>query len=156
VNPTAVEPEKSGAADGTAPHAAAGPAPLSCPACGSPVASDQSWCLECGAAARTRIAKLPRWRAATIAVTVAVVLAIGGLIYAFVKLSSGNGTVTTTPTITQTVPAAAAPTPAPTTTAPPAAATPAIPAGPTGATGAATPKTAAPPTSIPTKTAPGG
>jgi hypothetical protein len=131
VSPIAVEPERSGTADGTAPHAAAGPAPLSCPACGSPVASNQSWCLQCGAAARTRIAKLPRWRAATIAVAIAVVLAVGGLIYAFVKLSSGSGTVTTTPTITQTVPAAAAPTP----TAPPAAA--ATPGGPTGATGAA-------------------
>jgi hypothetical protein len=130
VTPVAVEPERSGAADGTAPHVAAGPAPLSCPACGSPVASNQSWCLQCGAAARTRIAKLPRWRGATIAVAIAVVLAIGGLIYAFVKLSSGSGTVTTTPTITQTVPAAAAPTP----TAPPAAA--ATPGGSTGATGA--------------------
>jgi hypothetical protein len=128
VSSTAVEPERSGAADGAAPHAAAGPAPLSCPACGSPVAPDQSWCLECGAAARTRIAKLPRWRAATIAVAIAVALAIGGLIYAFVKLSSGTGTVTTTPTITQTVPAAAAPTP----TAPPAAT--ATPTGPAGAT----------------------
>ena len=123
---TAVEPEPSGAAGRAAtPHAAAGPAPLSCPACGSPVASEQSWCLQCGAAARTRIAKLPRWRAATVAVAIAVVLAIGGLIYAFVKLSSGTGTVTTTPTITQTVPAPAVP---------PAAATPTAPTGATGAT----------------------
>jgi hypothetical protein len=130
VSPTAVEPERSGAADGTAPHAGAGPAPLNCPACGSPVAPDQSWCLQCGAAARTRIAKLPRWRAATVAVAIAVVLAIGGLIYAFVKLSSGTGTVTTTPTITQTVPAPAVPQ--------------ATPTGPTGAVPSVPPTTTAP------------
>ena len=121
MSPAAVELEASEAPDGTPRPSAAEPLPITCPACGSPVAGDQSWCLECGAAARTRIAKLPRWRAATIAVAIAVALAIGGLIYAFVKLSSGSGTVTTTPTITQTVPAAAAP---PAATTPPATSTP--------------------------------
>lgn len=105
------------------------PAPIACPACGAPVAADQSWCLECGGAARTRIARLPRWRAATLAVAVAVLLALGALVYAFVELSSGSGTVTTTPTITQPAPAAAGPT---ATTVPPAV-------GATGASGAATP-----------------
>ena len=105
--------------------------PIACPACGKEIAPDQSWCLQCGAAARTRIARLPRWRTATVAVAIAVALAIAGLVYALVKLSSDTGTVTTTPTITQTVPAAA----------PPAAAPSGV-TGATGATGATGPATA--------------
>jgi hypothetical protein len=41
-----------------------------CPRCGAPLHADQDWCLECGAAARTRIAPTPNWRGPVIALAV--------------------------------------------------------------------------------------
>lgn len=41
-----------------------------CPACGAPMAGDQEWCLECGAA-RTQVHGPPDWR-----VGLAIVLAV--------------------------------------------------------------------------------
>jgi hypothetical protein len=46
-----------------------------CPACSAPLADEQGWCLDCGAAARTRIVPTPpRWR------LFAAVLALGALL----------------------------------------------------------------------------
>jgi hypothetical protein len=90
---------------------------MSCPRCAAPVAPDQDWCLACGAAARTRLAPTPNWRAPVIALAVVVLVAGLALAFAFVRLTEND----------QPAPAA--------TTAPPAATTAAAPA-----------TTAAPPT----------
>jgi hypothetical protein len=37
---------------------------LRCPRCGASLAADQDWCLECGAAATTRILRPPSWKLA--------------------------------------------------------------------------------------------
>lgn len=58
-----------------------------CPLCGAPLAPEQDWCLSCGAAARTRLAATPNWRAPLIALGLAIVLALGALIAALVVLS---------------------------------------------------------------------
>ena len=40
------------------------PGPEACPLCGAPLNPDQDWCLECGAAATTRILRPPSWKLA--------------------------------------------------------------------------------------------
>ncbi len=57
-----------------------------CPLCGSPLHSSQDWCLRCGAAARTRLAAPPRWKAPLLALATVVVLSLGVLVAALVKL----------------------------------------------------------------------
>ena len=59
---------------------------LRCPRCGARLARDQDWCLECGAAATTRILRPPSWKLAAAIVAgvvavfvVAVVLVIDSL-----------------------------------------------------------------------------
>ena len=84
----------------------------SCPRCGAPVARNQDWCLECGVAARTRIAATPNWRG-PVALVVALVLAAGvAIAIAFATLTDDD---TSTPTTSTAAPAATAPA---TTTAP--------------------------------------
>jgi predicted amidophosphoribosyltransferase len=58
-----------------------------CPLCGSPVKREQDWCMRCGAAARTRLAAQPKWKALVVALLVVVVLALGVLTAALVKLA---------------------------------------------------------------------
>jgi hypothetical protein len=58
-----------------------------CPLCGTPLQERQEWCLGCGAAARTRLAATPRWRAPVIALCVVIVLALGVLTAALVSLA---------------------------------------------------------------------
>jgi hypothetical protein len=60
-----------------------------CPLCGTPLRVEQEWCLRCGAAARTRLAAVPRWRAPLILLCVVIVLALGVLAAALVSLA-GN------------------------------------------------------------------
>jgi hypothetical protein len=103
----------------------------SCPLCGSPLHVDQDWCLNCGAAARTRLAGAPNWKlpVATLAVIAALSLAV--LTAALVKLAGDVGTPAPVRTRTVTVavaPAAVIPPPTTTPTAP-------------GATGTTTPAT---------------
>lgn len=96
--------------------APAGRPPIACPRCGATVAGDQSWCLECGLAARTRLASTPNWRAPLIAAGTIGVAAIVALIVAFLVLTGDNAPLPTT----------AAPAPGATTavaTAPPTVAT---------------------------------
>ncbi|HEY2181950.1 MAG TPA: hypothetical protein VGH09_09800 [Solirubrobacteraceae bacterium] len=132
-------------------HASASDA---CPLCGAPLDPEQDWCLNCGAAARTRLAATPNWRVPAATIAVIAVLALGVLAAALVKLAGGSGSSTTPPvTTTVTTPAAA-----PTTTTPGAASTApgATPTGPAAATttpGAATPGPAG---STSVTTTPGG
>ena len=103
---------------------AAGPPPappsvgtLLCPRCGTPLRDDQSWCLECGQAARTRIHPPPSWRAPIALTAVLLALLAAGIAVALVTLLDTPESAP--PPATVTVPAAS--TPAPTT---PAATTP--------------------------------
>jgi hypothetical protein len=59
----------------------------SCPLCGAPLQATQEWCLGCGAAARTRLAATPRWRAPVIGLFLVIVLALGALTAALVSLA---------------------------------------------------------------------
>jgi hypothetical protein len=61
-----------------------------CPLCRAPLLPEQEWCLQCGAAARTRLAASPNWRAPVIALVILVVLALAVLAIALVKLA-GSG-----------------------------------------------------------------
>jgi uncharacterized OB-fold protein len=58
-----------------------------CPLCGAPLKPEQSWCLHCGAAARTRLAAQPKWRALVVALVTVVVLSLAVLAAALVKLA---------------------------------------------------------------------
>jgi len=58
-----------------------------CPLCQAPLRSDQSWCLRCGAAARTRLAAQPKWKALVVVLLLVVVLSLGVLAAALVKLA---------------------------------------------------------------------
>lgn len=58
-----------------------------CPLCRAPLAPDQDWCLRCGAAARTRLAAKPNWRAPLIVLTLVVVLLLGVIAASLVKLA---------------------------------------------------------------------
>ncbi len=131
------------------------PAPSeACPLCGAPLDPQQDWCLNCGAAARTRLAATPNWKAPIAVIAVIAALALGVLAAALVKLAGGSGssaasvtttTVTTAPTVA-TTPALTTPG-APTTTTPttPGATTsstaPTVTAQPSGAGGIASPNT---------------
>ena len=130
-------------ADPTAPPAGT----IACPRCGQPVGPDQDWCLNCGAAARTRLAPTPNWRLPIAGLALVVALAGVALAVAFVTLTGNSDTPSQT--ITTTAPAAAPPTTAaPATTAPPPTTTTAPPSAPAA--------TAAPNAPTPTQTAPGG
>ncbi|HET6507685.1 MAG TPA: hypothetical protein VFG42_12920 [Baekduia sp.] len=124
---------------GQDPQQVAGPTPvpLRCPRCGSYVAPEQDWCLECGAPARTRLAPTPNWRAPIALVAVVVLLAGVALAFAFSSLTSSDGNVsaaTTAPaqpneTQTQNSVPVAPPTDAGSTAAPGDTASSAAPAG---------------------------
>ena len=107
---------------GEDPQQVAGPAPvpLRCPRCGTYVAPEQDWCLECGAPARTRLAPTPNWKAPIALVAVVVLLAGLVLAFAFTELTTDDGRVsaaTTAPVEPDTIPQNSVP------TAPPAAET---------------------------------
>jgi hypothetical protein len=82
----------------TAPELTAAAQPA-CPVCNRALAPTQSWCLECGAAARTRIAVTPRWRPFALVTALAAILAIVAIGFAVARLvrdSSSPGSATTT------------------------------------------------------------
>jgi hypothetical protein len=112
------------------PDAPPAPGTVACPRCGTSIAPDQSWCLECGAPARTRLVPTPNWRAPVAVLAVVILLAGIALAVAFVALTNDNE------------PAAPvnshAPPPSATTAQPPAA------AQPTPTQAAPAPTTAAP------------
>jgi hypothetical protein len=80
---------------------------MQCPRCAAPLEPDHDWCLQCGLAARTRLAPTPDWRIPLVAAIVAGLLGAGGLAFAFVELTSDDGPVVTT--TTATTPATTAP-----------------------------------------------
>ncbi len=85
------------------------PAPATteaCPLCGAPLHPEQEWCLNCGAAARTRLAASPGWRGPVLALVVVLVLSLGVLTGSLVKLAGGTP-VAATQTTTVTTSAAA-------------------------------------------------
>jgi hypothetical protein len=112
------------------PDAPPAPGTVACPRCGTSIGPDQSWCLECGAPARTRLVPTPNWRAPVAVLAVVILLAGIALAVAFVALT--NDKEPAAPVNSQ------APPPSATTAQPPAAAQPA----PTQA--APAPTTAAP------------
>jgi hypothetical protein len=115
--PTHQAAQSAGAA-GAAPPAAEADC---CPLCRAPLHSDQEWCLRCGAAARTRVAASPRWKAPIIAVAVVAVLALAVLAAALVKLAGDSGSPAAP--VAATAPGAASVTSPGTATLPPAAST---------------------------------
>jgi len=58
-----------------------------CPLCGTQLKPEQNWCLRCGAAARTRLAAQPKWKALAVAFVTVVVVSLGVLVAALVKLA---------------------------------------------------------------------
>ena len=58
-----------------------------CPLCGAPLDPAQEWCLSCGAAARTRLAATPNWRAPVVAIALLVAVSLAVLTVALVKLA---------------------------------------------------------------------
>jgi hypothetical protein len=79
------------------------PAQPGCPVCNQALAPAQSWCLECGAAARTRIAPTPRWRPLALLTALAALLAIIAIGFAIARLARGSASPGTTaaPAVTQ-------------------------------------------------------
>jgi uncharacterized paraquat-inducible protein A len=61
-----------------------------CARCSTYIRPDQDWCLECGLAARTRLAPTPDWRIPLLAAVVAALLGAGALAYAFAKLTADD------------------------------------------------------------------
>lgn len=126
------------------------PAPLPegtirCARCGATVPPDADWCLECGLAARTRIAPTPRWKIPVAIAGVLVALALAGLAVAFVDLTKDpEPAAAPATTAASTVPPTAPPTTPPVVTAPPAT-TPTTPPATTPEGGAP-----APPETMPT------
>lgn len=135
------------------PPSAPPPAPVSeaCPVCGSPLQREQDWCLSCGAAARTRLAATPNWRAPTATVAIIAALALGVLVAALVELAGSSTTTYSRPAAGLSSPRAGLPTQSATggATSPPA-----TPTAPTQTSTATAPATGAPAT--PTTTAPAG
>jgi len=108
------------------PPAGAGPPAQwheQCPLCRAPLAYDQDWCLHCGAAARTRVATSPNWRAPLAALAGVLALSLGVLAAALIALAGDSGSTTSaTRTALTTVSA-------PATITQPGAATTTAPAG---------------------------
>lgn len=89
-------------------------AQVDCPHCSQPVEPDQDWCLNCGAAARTRLVSNPRWKLPVAAMAVIAALSLAAIAVGFVSLTDDPAPPKVYPDpITKTVPA-----PAQTTTAP--------------------------------------
>jgi septal ring-binding cell division protein DamX len=90
-----------------------------CPRCGSALATDQEWCLHCGAAAGTEVVEPRGWRVPLYLGGGLAALAVIGVILAIVALAGHDDVVADNPNATPT-PSAAAP-PGASTTPPPLA-----------------------------------
>ena len=93
---------------------------LRCPHCGAGLAADQDWCLECGAAATTRILRPPSWKLAA-AIVLGVVAAVVVATVIVVNALSGDAdraaaTRASATTATTAARAAAAPASSPSST----------------------------------------
>jgi septal ring-binding cell division protein DamX len=116
----------------TRPPAEPAAEPRRCPRCGSALAPEQEWCLECGAEVGMTIASPPSWRGPVLLVGTLLAVAVIALVLALVELSRDAEQVAEQPAATP-APAAPAPTPE-ATTVPPASTTPAIAEWPAGTT----------------------
>jgi cell division septation protein DedD len=116
-----------------------------CPDCGAGLATDQDWCLECGAPVKVRIRAAPDWRVPVAIVAGVIAVAAAGLVFALVALSNTADrsvvivpAATSAPAAAKTAPAASAQTttaaPPTKTTAPPTTTIASWPAGVTGYT----------------------
>jgi hypothetical protein len=76
-----------------------------CPLCRAPLHPDQEWCLNCGAAARTRLAAAPSWRGLATTAAVLIALSAGVLAASLVKLAADSSKAA--PVSTRTVTTAA-------------------------------------------------
>ncbi len=123
----------------------AGPPERRCPRCGSNLAVDQEWCLNCGAAAGTEVVEARGWRVPLYLGGGLAALAVIGVILAIVALASRNDVVAGDPTPT---PSASAVPPGATATEPPLATTTPLPS--TTADPLASPTTTADPNATPT------
>ncbi len=140
--PAAASPTPAGAEPSVFPVGSVGPvgpAPAeTCPLCGSPLQTDQDWCLYCGAAAHTRLSATPNWKAPLAVAIVVAALFLGVLAAALVKLAHGPGPAPPAATTVITAPSAAGTT-TPGTTTPgattPGTTTPGTTTPGTGATG---------------------
>ena len=124
---TAPPPPSATGTPGTAPTGTTEPLREACPLCGAALHPEQEWCLNCGAAARTRLAASPGWRGPIVALVVLLVLSLGVLAGSLVKLAGGSPPAATQ---TTTVTTAAATTTAPTGLLPGTTTTPATPTAP--------------------------
>ena len=104
---------------------------IRCARCGAPVPPEADWCMECGLAARTRIAPTPRWKIPVAVAGVLVALALAGLAVAFVDLTKDpEPAATPATTAAPTAPPTAPTTTPPVVTAPPATAPATTPTAP--------------------------
>jgi hypothetical protein len=147
VSVTAPPPSSATGTHRTTPAGAAEPLREACPLCGAPLNPEQEWCLNCGAAARTRLAASPGWRGPLVALVVLLVLSLGVLAGSLVKLAGGSPPAATQTTTVTT--AAAVTTTAPTALLPGTTTTPVTPTAPLTRTQPAlrTPSTRSTPTS---------
>jgi predicted nucleic acid-binding Zn ribbon protein len=91
-----------------------------CRRCGATLGPDQEWCLACGAAAQTEVARPRGWRLPLILAAVVLVLAIAAVVLAIAELSRGPEKVAqATPTPTPSALASPAPTLTPSPTGAP-------------------------------------
>jgi len=120
---TAEAPGATAPADPLETPAAETAAADACPRCGAALRPDQEWCLNCGAAARTRVAAPAGWRAPLAIVGAVLAVALVGLVVAFLAVSDDSDELTRIaqqPTA-QPNPAPSPAPPAPTPAPPPAA-----------------------------------
>jgi hypothetical protein len=92
-----------------APTAGHDPQATACPRCGRSLAAEQDWCLECGAAARTRIVPTPNWRAPVALLAALLVVVVLALAAAFVALTGDDEPASAPAGQTQPAPAQPAP-----------------------------------------------
>ncbi|MDA0165464.1 SPOR domain-containing protein [Solirubrobacter ginsenosidimutans] len=96
-----------------------------CPRCGSALATDQEWCLNCGAATGTEVVEARGWRVPLYLGGGLAALAVIGVILAILALASRNdvvaGNPTPTPSASAQAPPGATPSPLPTLTPLPSA-----------------------------------
>jgi len=90
--------------------------PARCPRCGATLRAGQDWCLDCGAAARTRIARAAAWRVPLVTALVVIALAGAAAAFAFVRVANTDPDVRTLPGVATTPATTPAPSPFTTTT----------------------------------------
>jgi hypothetical protein len=89
-----------------------GPDPDACVHCGTPLAEDQEWCLECGAA-RTLIHRPPDWRVPVAVIGTVVAVAVAALAVALINVSGSADPSVITRTVVARAPQASGSRPKP-------------------------------------------